>query len=154
MEIFSSTGLLISLVEFRPFTAISEVEVNQWEELSQFLFCERKFTNLIATNGELLGGFMFTIGWRKCSTKNEQFGLYGRLGKIESTKDEWQNQGANLSSVGCILAFAVTPYAGAAFWQCQQFLIPFQAPNASHAKSLCLYRFPTIQIIPYAAEAS
>ncbi|MBW0517185.1 hypothetical protein O181_056900 [Austropuccinia psidii MF-1] len=33
MEIFSSTGLLISLVEFRPFISMSEVEVNQWDEL-------------------------------------------------------------------------------------------------------------------------
>ncbi|MBW0480320.1 hypothetical protein O181_020035 [Austropuccinia psidii MF-1] len=46
---------------------------------------------------------MFPIGQRKCRTKNEQFGLYGSLGKIENTKDERQNQGANLSSVGCIL---------------------------------------------------
>ncbi|MBW0483335.1 hypothetical protein O181_023050 [Austropuccinia psidii MF-1] len=101
--IFSSAGLLIALVEFRPFTMMSEVEVNQWDELSQFLFCERKFTNPIATNGALLEGFMFAIGWRKCSTKNEQFGLYGSLGKNENAKDEWWNQGENLNSVGCIL---------------------------------------------------
>ncbi|MBW0554212.1 hypothetical protein O181_093927 [Austropuccinia psidii MF-1] len=48
----------------------------------------------------------------------------------------------------------VNPYAGAAFQQCQQFLTPVQAPDASHAKSLCLYRFPTTQIVPYAGEAS
>ncbi|MBW0492851.1 hypothetical protein O181_032566 [Austropuccinia psidii MF-1] len=46
---------------------------------------------------------MFAIGWRKCSTKNEKFGLYGSLGKIENAKDEWGNRGANLSLVGCIL---------------------------------------------------
>ncbi|MBW0560933.1 hypothetical protein O181_100648 [Austropuccinia psidii MF-1] len=103
VEILSSTGLLISLVEFRSFTTMSEVEVNQWDELSQFLFCERKFTDPVATNGALLEGFMFTIGWRKCSTKNEKFGLYGSLGKIENTKNEWWNQGENLSLVGCIL---------------------------------------------------
>ncbi|MBW0592057.1 hypothetical protein O181_131772 [Austropuccinia psidii MF-1] len=100
VEIFPSTALLISLVEFRPFTTMSEVEVNQWDELSQFLFCERKFTNPIATNGELLEGFIFAIGWRKCSRKNEQFGLYGSLGKIENAKDEWQNGGANIRLVG------------------------------------------------------
>ncbi|MBW0465549.1 hypothetical protein O181_005264 [Austropuccinia psidii MF-1] len=104
VAIFSSTGLLISLVKFRLFTTMSEVEVNQWDELSQFLFCERKFTDLIATNGELLEGFMFRIGWRRCSTKNEQSCLYGILGKIKNTKDEWRNRGENLSSVGCILA--------------------------------------------------
>ncbi|MBW0569334.1 hypothetical protein O181_109049 [Austropuccinia psidii MF-1] len=82
---------------------MSEVEVNQLDELSQFLFCEKRFTDLIATNGALLEGFMFAIGWRKCSTKNEQFGLYGSVGKIENAKDEWRNRGANLSSVGCIL---------------------------------------------------
>ncbi|MBW0573614.1 hypothetical protein O181_113329 [Austropuccinia psidii MF-1] len=82
---------------------MSEVEVNQWDELSQFLFREKRFTNPIATNGELLEGFMFAIGWRKCSTKNEQLGLYGSVGKIENAKDEWWNRGANLSSVGCIL---------------------------------------------------
>ncbi|MBW0589060.1 hypothetical protein O181_128775 [Austropuccinia psidii MF-1] len=103
VAIFSSTGLLIALVEFRPFTTMSEVEVNQWDELSQFLFCKKRFTNPIATNGALLEGFMFAIGWHKCSTKNEQFGLYGSVGKIENAKDEWRNQGANLSSVGCIL---------------------------------------------------
>ncbi|MBW0484384.1 hypothetical protein O181_024099 [Austropuccinia psidii MF-1] len=74
MEISSSTRLLSSLVEFRPFTTMSEVKVNQWDELSQFLFCKRRVTNPIATNGALLEGFLFAIGWRKCSTKNEQFG--------------------------------------------------------------------------------
>ncbi|MBW0588609.1 hypothetical protein O181_128324 [Austropuccinia psidii MF-1] len=103
VEIFSSTRLLIALVEFQPFTTMSEVEVNQWDELSQFLFCTRRFTNLIATNGELLEELMFAIGWRKCSTKNEQFGLYGSVGKIENAKDKWQNQGANLGLVCCIL---------------------------------------------------
>ncbi|MBW0569353.1 hypothetical protein O181_109068 [Austropuccinia psidii MF-1] len=100
---FSSTGLLIALAEFRAFSTMGEIEVNQWDELSQFLICERKFNDPIATNGALLEGFMFAIGWRKCSTKNEQFGLHGSLGKIENTKDEWRNRGANLSLVGCIL---------------------------------------------------
>ncbi|MBW0536715.1 hypothetical protein O181_076430 [Austropuccinia psidii MF-1] len=103
VAIFSSTGLIITLVKFRPFTTMSEVKVNQWDELPQFLFCKRRLTNPIATNGALLEGFMFAIGWRKSSMKNEQFGLYGSLGKIENAKNECRNQGANLSSVGCIL---------------------------------------------------
>ncbi|MBW0566865.1 hypothetical protein O181_106580 [Austropuccinia psidii MF-1] len=111
VAIFSSTGLLIALVEFRPFTTMSEVKVNQWDELSQFLFREKRFTDLIATTGALLEGFMFAIGWRKCSTKNEQFGLYGSVGKIENAKDEWRNRGANLSLVGCILGQSL-PYVG------------------------------------------
>ncbi|MBW0520093.1 hypothetical protein O181_059808 [Austropuccinia psidii MF-1] len=104
VAIFSLTGLLIALVEFRPFTKMSGVEVNQWDESSQLLFHKRKFTDPIATNRALLEGFMFAIGWRKCSTKNEQFEIYGSLGRIKDEKDEWWNQGANLSSVGCILA--------------------------------------------------
>ncbi|MBW0489706.1 hypothetical protein O181_029421 [Austropuccinia psidii MF-1] len=103
MAIFASTRLLIALVKFRPFTTISEVEVNQLDELSQFLFCKRKFTDLIEKNAALLEGLMFSIGWHKFSTKNKQFGVYGNLGKIENAKDEWQNQGVNLSFVGCIL---------------------------------------------------
>ncbi|MBW0499181.1 hypothetical protein O181_038896 [Austropuccinia psidii MF-1] len=43
----------------------------------------------------------------------------------------------------------VNPWAGAALHKCQPFLTPVQAPDTPHAKSLCLYRFPTIQIIPY-----
>ncbi|MBW0522357.1 hypothetical protein O181_062072 [Austropuccinia psidii MF-1] len=46
---------------------------------------------------------MFAIGWRKCSTKNEQLGLYGSLQKIENAKDDWRNRGENRSSVGCII---------------------------------------------------
>ncbi|MBW0566085.1 hypothetical protein O181_105800 [Austropuccinia psidii MF-1] len=65
VAIFSSTGLLIALVQFRPFTTMREVEVNQWDALSQFLFCKKRFTNPIATNGSLLEGFMFAIGWCK-----------------------------------------------------------------------------------------
>ncbi|MBW0569555.1 hypothetical protein O181_109270 [Austropuccinia psidii MF-1] len=76
VEIFSLTGLIIALVEFRPFTTMSEFKVNQWDELSQFLLCEKRFTNPIATNSALLEGFLFAIGWRKCSTKNEQFVNY------------------------------------------------------------------------------
>ncbi|MBW0480134.1 hypothetical protein O181_019849 [Austropuccinia psidii MF-1] len=103
VTIFSSTRLLIALAEFRPFTTMSEVKVNQWDELSQLLFCKGKFTIPISTNGELLEGFMFTIGWSKCRTKNEQFGIYGSLWRIEDAKDEWKNQGADLSLMGCIL---------------------------------------------------
>ncbi|MBW0542307.1 hypothetical protein O181_082022 [Austropuccinia psidii MF-1] len=82
---------------------MSEVEVNQWDELLQFLFREKRFTYPIARNGALMEGFIFAIGWCKCSTKNEQFCLYGSVGKIENSKDEWRNQGANLSLVGYIL---------------------------------------------------
>ncbi|MBW0554816.1 hypothetical protein O181_094531 [Austropuccinia psidii MF-1] len=46
---------------------------------------------------------------------------------------------------------AVNPYTREAF---QKFLTPFQAPETSHAKSLRLYMFPTIQIIAYARAAS
>ncbi|MBW0552283.1 hypothetical protein O181_091998 [Austropuccinia psidii MF-1] len=49
-------------------------------------------------------------------TKNEQFGLYGSVGKIENTKDEWQNQGANLSSVVCILGQSLQ-YVGDGLFQ-------------------------------------
>ncbi|MBW0574480.1 hypothetical protein O181_114195 [Austropuccinia psidii MF-1] len=91
VAIFSSTSLLIALVEFGTFTTMSEVKVNQWDELSQFLFREKIFTDPIATNGALLDGLMFAIGWRKCNTKNEQSGLYGSVGKIENAKDEWWN---------------------------------------------------------------
>ncbi|MBW0560823.1 hypothetical protein O181_100538 [Austropuccinia psidii MF-1] len=82
---------------------MSEVDVNQWDEISQFLFRKKILTNPIEKNGVLLEGFMFTIGWSKCSTKNEQFCLYGSVSKIENTKDEWRNRGPNLSSVGCII---------------------------------------------------
>ncbi|MBW0488372.1 hypothetical protein O181_028087 [Austropuccinia psidii MF-1] len=104
MAIFSSTALLIALVEFRPFTTMSEVKVNQWDELSKFLFHKRKFTNPIVPNGELLEGFMFEIGWHKCRTKNKQFGLYGRRGKIENEND------------GCILGQSLR-YSGDKFFQ-------------------------------------
>ncbi|MBW0557653.1 hypothetical protein O181_097368 [Austropuccinia psidii MF-1] len=100
---FSSTGLLIALVEFRPFTTMSEVKVNQWDELSQLLFNKRKFTNPIATNGALLKEVMFGIGRRKCSMKNKKFCLYGSLRKIGNAKDEWLNQGGNVSLMGCML---------------------------------------------------
>ncbi|MBW0580586.1 hypothetical protein O181_120301 [Austropuccinia psidii MF-1] len=56
---------------------MSDIEVNQWDELSQLLFRKKRFTLPIAANGALLEGFMFAIGWRKCSTKNEQFSPYG-----------------------------------------------------------------------------
>ncbi|MBW0517477.1 hypothetical protein O181_057192 [Austropuccinia psidii MF-1] len=46
------------------------------------------------------------------------------------------------------------PCTGEAFQQSQQFLTPVQALNDPHAKYLPLYRFPTIQIIAYAGEAS
>ncbi|MBW0569632.1 hypothetical protein O181_109347 [Austropuccinia psidii MF-1] len=48
----------------------------------------------------------------------------------------------------------VTPYVREAFRQCQQLLMPVQAPNNSHAKYLRLYRLPTIQILAYARAAS
>ncbi|MBW0569325.1 hypothetical protein O181_109040 [Austropuccinia psidii MF-1] len=92
---------------------MSEVEVNQRDELSQFLFCQKRFTKPIPTNGALLEGFMFAIGWRKCSTKNEKFGLYGSVGKIENAKDEWGNRvnyGGNIpaNQGACEFASALT----------------------------------------------
>ncbi|MBW0492045.1 hypothetical protein O181_031760 [Austropuccinia psidii MF-1] len=61
----------------------------------------------------------------------------------------------------------VNPYAGEAFQKLRHFLMRVQDPNTSRANpyswagsqsfmctSLHLYRFPTIQTIPYAWEAS
>ncbi|MBW0506833.1 hypothetical protein O181_046548 [Austropuccinia psidii MF-1] len=119
VEIFSSTGLLIALVKLRPFITMTEVKVNQWDELSLFFFHKRKFTNPIATNGESLEGFMFAIGWCKCSMKKKQFGLYGSLGKIENTKDEWRNKGANISFVGCIIGQSLQYFGDELFQKIQ-----------------------------------
>ncbi|MBW0478017.1 hypothetical protein O181_017732 [Austropuccinia psidii MF-1] len=140
MGILSSTRLLITLVEFRPFTTMSEAKVNQWDELSQFLFFKRKFTDTIATNEELLEGFVFKYGWRKCSTKKKQFGIYGSLGRMEEEKDEWQNPGANLSLVGCILGQSL-PYVGDKLFQKIQ----------TFYKSL---GFPSIDQVSYAVNIS
>ncbi|MBW0508145.1 hypothetical protein O181_047860 [Austropuccinia psidii MF-1] len=98
---------------------MSEVEVNQWDESSQFLFCKDKFTDPIPRDGALLEGLMFAIGWHKCSTKNKQSGIYGSLGRIEDAKDEWWNQGPNLSLVGCILGESLQ-YAGDQLFQMMQ----------------------------------
>ncbi|MBW0507037.1 hypothetical protein O181_046752 [Austropuccinia psidii MF-1] len=62
VAIFSSTGLLIALVGFRPFTTMSEVGVNQWDELSQFSFCERKFTDPIAKMGHYWRSLCLRLG--------------------------------------------------------------------------------------------
>ncbi|MBW0558844.1 hypothetical protein O181_098559 [Austropuccinia psidii MF-1] len=43
------------------------------------------------------------LGGANEAQRIKKFVLYGSLGKIENTKDEWRNQGANLSSVGRIL---------------------------------------------------
>ncbi|MBW0584393.1 hypothetical protein O181_124108 [Austropuccinia psidii MF-1] len=129
VAIFSSTRLLIALVKFRPFTTITGVKVNQWAELSQFLLCKRKFTYPIAKNGTSLEGFMFAIGWPKCSTKNKQFGLYRSLRKIENTKDEWRNQCANLSFVGCILGKSLQYVGDKLFQKIQTFYKSLVIPS-------------------------
>ncbi|MBW0480548.1 hypothetical protein O181_020263 [Austropuccinia psidii MF-1] len=51
--------------------------------------------------------------------KNEQFGTYRSLGRIEDAKDEWRNQSANLSSVGCILGQSL-PFVGNKLFQKMQ----------------------------------
>ncbi|MBW0562664.1 hypothetical protein O181_102379 [Austropuccinia psidii MF-1] len=65
---------------------MGKVKVNPWDELSQFFFRKKRFTNPIATNGELLEVFMFAIEWRKCSTKNEKFVCMEVLGKLKTQK--------------------------------------------------------------------
>ncbi|MBW0519536.1 hypothetical protein O181_059251 [Austropuccinia psidii MF-1] len=129
MAIFSSTGLLIALVKFRPFTTISEGKVNQWDEFSQLLFCKKKFTDPFATNGALLEGFMFAIGWCKFSTKNEQFGIYGRLGRIKDAKDEWRKRGAILSSVVFILVQSLQYVGDKLFQKMQTFYKSLGVPS-------------------------
>ncbi|MBW0547007.1 hypothetical protein O181_086722 [Austropuccinia psidii MF-1] len=108
---------------------MSEAEVNQWDELSQFLLFKRKLTEPIATNGSLLKGFMFAIGWRECSMKNKQFGIYGSLGRIKDTKDEWQNQGANLRLVGCILGQSLQYVGDKLFQKMKTCYISLGAPS-------------------------
>ncbi|MBW0540045.1 hypothetical protein O181_079760 [Austropuccinia psidii MF-1] len=82
---------------------MSEAEFNPWDELSQLVYQERNSTYQTSTNGELLRGFMLAIEWNKCSTKNQQFGIYGSIGKIEDAEEEWQKQGENIILVGFIL---------------------------------------------------
>ncbi|MBW0538770.1 hypothetical protein O181_078485 [Austropuccinia psidii MF-1] len=102
VAIFSFTISLISLVEFRPLAKMAEVEVNQLDKLSHVFFCKRNFTDTIPTNGALIKVAMLYSGWHKFSMKNAQFDIYRSLGKIVDTKEEWQNEGENMSSVGCI----------------------------------------------------
>ncbi|MBW0552200.1 hypothetical protein O181_091915 [Austropuccinia psidii MF-1] len=97
MAIFSSTGLLIAVVEFRKFTTMSEVEVNQWDELSQFLFHGRKFSEPIAMNGALLEGFRFVIGWHKCRQRMSNLVFMEVLGKLKTQKMNGRTKGQILA---------------------------------------------------------
>ncbi|MBW0578055.1 hypothetical protein O181_117770 [Austropuccinia psidii MF-1] len=72
---------------------------------------------------------MFAIGWRKCSTKNEQFGLYGSLGKTENAKDESQKQGANLNLVGCIVGQSLLYVGDKLFQKIQTCYKSFGVPS-------------------------
>ncbi|MBW0519918.1 hypothetical protein O181_059633 [Austropuccinia psidii MF-1] len=62
VAIFSSTGLLIALVKFRPFTTMSEVEVNQWDELSQFLFRKKEIHRPDCNKWSITGG-IYVCNW-------------------------------------------------------------------------------------------
>ncbi|MBW0536990.1 hypothetical protein O181_076705 [Austropuccinia psidii MF-1] len=86
VAIFSSTGLLISLVKFRPFTTMSEVEVNQWDQLSQFLFSERKFTNPIATNGNYWRDLCLLYGGTNLAQRTNNLGFIEPLGESKTQK--------------------------------------------------------------------
>ncbi|MBW0478309.1 hypothetical protein O181_018024 [Austropuccinia psidii MF-1] len=86
VAIFSSNGLLIALVEFRPFTTMSEVEVNQWDELSQFLFCERKFTDPIQTNGNYWRDLCLQLGGANAAQRMNNLVFMEVLGKLKIQK--------------------------------------------------------------------
>ncbi|MBW0471802.1 hypothetical protein O181_011517 [Austropuccinia psidii MF-1] len=72
---------------------------------------------------------MFAIGWCKCSMKNKQFGLYGSFGKIENAKDEWQNRGANLTLVGCIIGQSLQYAGDKLFEKIQTFYKSLRVPS-------------------------
>ncbi|MBW0537337.1 hypothetical protein O181_077052 [Austropuccinia psidii MF-1] len=101
VAIFSSTGLLIALVKFRPFTTMSEVEVNQWDALSQFLFHERKFTNPIATNGHYWGDLCSRLGGANAAPRMKNLVFMEVLGKLKT-------QIMNGGTKGQILAWLAT----------------------------------------------
>ncbi|MBW0560122.1 hypothetical protein O181_099837 [Austropuccinia psidii MF-1] len=103
MAIFSSTGLLIALVKFRAFTRMSEVKVNQWDELSQFSFVKENLQTQLQQMGNYWRDLCLQLGGTNAAQRMTQFGIRGSLGRIEDAKDEWQNQVANPSSMGCIL---------------------------------------------------
>ncbi|MBW0499119.1 hypothetical protein O181_038834 [Austropuccinia psidii MF-1] len=83
---FSSTGLLIALVKFRPFTTMSEVKVNQWDELSQFLFHKRTFTNPIATNVHYWRNLCLGLGGANAAQRMNNFVFMEVLGKLKRKK--------------------------------------------------------------------
>ncbi|MBW0469212.1 hypothetical protein O181_008927 [Austropuccinia psidii MF-1] len=121
VAIFSSTGLLIALVELRPFTTISEVKVNQWDELSQFLFREQRFTNPMATNGALLEVFMFTIGWPNAAQRVKNLVCIEALGKMKTQKLNGQTEELILA---WWVTFSVNPYNMLGIIYFRRFKIP------------------------------
>ncbi|MBW0477904.1 hypothetical protein O181_017619 [Austropuccinia psidii MF-1] len=86
VAIFSSTGLVIPLVKFRPFTTMSEIEVNRWDELSQFVFHKRNFTDLIATNGHSLRDLCLQLGGTNSAQRTNNLVFMEVLGKLKMQK--------------------------------------------------------------------
>ncbi|MBW0556581.1 hypothetical protein O181_096296 [Austropuccinia psidii MF-1] len=62
-------------------------------------------------------------------TKNKQFGLYGSLGEIENSKDEWLNLGANISSVDYILGQSLKYVGDKLFQKIQTFYKSLGSPS-------------------------
>ncbi|MBW0589876.1 hypothetical protein O181_129591 [Austropuccinia psidii MF-1] len=86
VEIFSSTRLLIALVEFRPFTTMSEVKVNQWDEVSQFLFREQRFTPPLQQMEHYWRDLCLQLGGTNAAQRMNNLVCMEVLGKLKMQK--------------------------------------------------------------------
>ena len=102
--IFSSTGKLVAIVKFNPFSSMSELDFNNLNKLSQFLFNQCCFLTKITINKTIKSGEMWAIGWRKSMTKGELYGLYGTTKNIQNHQAAWDDQKQDLDEAGKILA--------------------------------------------------
>ena len=118
--IFSSTGKLVAIVEFNPFSSMSEFDFNNLNKLSQFLFNQRRFLTKITINKTIKSGEMWAIGWRKSMTKGELYGLYGTTKNIQNHQAAWDDQKQDLDEAGKILANGFKKLANGLFDECHE----------------------------------
>ncbi|KAI7954107.1 hypothetical protein MJO28_006654 [Puccinia striiformis f. sp. tritici] len=67
--------IVVAVVKFHPFAKMKPAEKKEYERLSTNLIGHTKFQNVNKSNGNTLGGKMFSLGWRKGYEKNNKLGI-------------------------------------------------------------------------------
>ncbi|EFP84979.2 uncharacterized protein PGTG_11148 [Puccinia graminis f. sp. tritici CRL 75-36-700-3] len=123
---------IIALIEFTTWDQLKTADLDELDDVTQFLFSAKQFVNAVDSDSRSWGGKMFAIGWRKAMVAFQLIRIYRNKAAIAKSPETYNALMRKSYRISSILGRMFKRLTNVAFEDNQEVMRKYSIPAIGH----------------------